>query len=78
MPFYKKLLGLYELINIQLIDVDLTNFRIKINQGKGKKDRVVPFLPAFKETLALHIKQYKNENRLSRYQHNVHDNCAQR
>ncbi|WP_259331277.1 tyrosine-type recombinase/integrase [Legionella bozemanae] len=53
-----------ELINIQLIDVHLTNCRIKINQGKGKKDRVVPFSPAFKETLALHIKQYKNENRL--------------
>ncbi len=32
-----------ELINIQLADVDLTNCRIKINQGKGKKDRVVPF-----------------------------------
>lgn len=26
-----------ELINIQLTDVDLTNCRIKINQGKGKK-----------------------------------------
>ena len=40
------------------------NCRIKINQGKGKKDRVVPFSPAFKETLALHLKQYKHENRM--------------
>jgi integrase/recombinase XerD len=53
-----------ELINIQLCDIDLTNCRIKINQGKGKKDRVVPFSPAFKETLALHLKQYKTENRM--------------
>jgi integrase/recombinase XerD len=53
-----------ELINIQICDIDLTNCRIKINQGKGKKDRVVPFSPAFKETLALHLKQYKNENRM--------------
>ena len=29
--------------------------RIRINQGKGAKDRYVPFPAAFKETLALHI-----------------------
>lgn len=52
-----------ELVNITLNDVDLSACQIKINQGKGKKDRVVPFAPAFKETMALHIKQYRNENR---------------
>jgi len=52
-----------ELISIKINDVDLSSCQIKINQGKGKKDRVVPFSPVFKETLALHIKQYKAENR---------------
>jgi len=44
-----------ELIRIQIVDVDLDTCRIRITQGKGRKDRVVPFPPAFKETLALHI-----------------------
>lgn len=52
-----------ELVNITLNDVDLSACQIKINQGKGKKDRVVPFAPAFKETMALHVKQYRDENR---------------
>lgn len=52
-----------ELVNITLNDIDLSACQIKINQGKGKKDRIVPFAPAFKETMALHIKQYRSENR---------------
>jgi integrase/recombinase XerD len=52
-----------ELISIKINDVDLSDCLIKINQGKGKKDRVVPFSPNFKETLALHMKQYNAENR---------------
>jgi len=44
-----------ELIKIQLVDVDLDRCQIRINQGKGKKDRVVPFPSRFQETLALHI-----------------------
>jgi integrase len=44
-----------ELVRIRLADVDLDACRIRINQGKGSKDRVVPFPAAFKETLALHI-----------------------
>lgn len=52
-----------ELVNIRLCDVDLSSCRIKINQGKGKKDRVVPFSPNFKETLALHLRQCRTENR---------------
>lgn len=52
-----------ELVNIKIYDIDLSNCRIKINQGKGQKDRVVPFAPNFKETLALHLRQCKTENR---------------
>ena len=40
---------------IRLDDVDLDACRIRITQGKGNKDRVVPFPAGFKETLALHI-----------------------
>ncbi len=44
-----------ELVKIQLSDVDLDRCQIRINLGKGHKDRVVPFAPGFKETLALHM-----------------------
>ena len=44
-----------ELISIRLGDVDLDSCRIRIEQGKGKKDRYVPFPATFKEALALHI-----------------------
>jgi integrase/recombinase XerD len=43
-----------ELVAIGLGDVDFDRCQIRINQGKGRKDRVVPFPSAFKETLALH------------------------
>ncbi len=44
-----------ELVHIRLADVDLDRCQIRINQGKGNKDRVVPFPDPFKETLALHM-----------------------
>ena len=34
-----------ELVRIRLTDVDLDSCRIRIEQGKGKKDRYVPFPP---------------------------------
>ena len=44
-----------ELVAIGLDDVDLDACRIRITNGKGGKDRVVPFPHTFAETLALHI-----------------------
>lgn len=44
-----------ELVAIRIADVDHDACRIRITQGKGAKDRYVPFPTAFKETLALHI-----------------------
>ena len=44
-----------ELVAIRLDDVDLDACRIRITQGKGNKDRVVPFPTSFKETLGLHM-----------------------
>ncbi|HVC83515.1 MAG TPA: tyrosine-type recombinase/integrase, partial [Chloroflexota bacterium] len=45
-----------ELVNIRLDDVDLDRCQIRINHGKGDKDRVVPFPDGFKESLGMHIK----------------------
>jgi integrase len=44
-----------ELIAIRLTDTDLDACRIRITNGKGSKDRYVPFPASFRETLALHI-----------------------
>lgn len=44
-----------ELVAIQIDDVDLDTCRIRVNAGKGGKDRYVPFPAPFKETLSLHI-----------------------
>ncbi len=43
-----------EFIKIKISDVDFEACQIRINQGKGKKDRIVPFPSDFKEILALH------------------------
>lgn len=46
-----------ELVNVRLADVDFDRCQVRINQGKGNKDRVVPFPALFKETLALHASE---------------------
>jgi integrase/recombinase XerD len=43
-----------ELVAIRLEDVDFDRCQIRINRGKGAKDRVVPFPQGFKEVLVLH------------------------
>lgn len=49
------------LVNIKLTDVDLDQCQIRIQQGKGGKDRVVPFPDHFKETVAQHIQAMKDK-----------------
>lgn len=44
-----------ELVAIRLAEVDLDRCQIRIIDGKGGKDRIVPFPAAFRETLALHM-----------------------
>ncbi|ALC84378.1 MULTISPECIES: tyrosine-type recombinase/integrase [Bacillus] len=51
-----------ELINIQLIDVDFNYCQIRINKGKGSKDRIVPFPHSFKETLAMHADSMRKKH----------------
>lgn len=67
-----------ELINITLDDVNLTEFQIKINNGKGNKDRVVPFPTNFKEALAIHIRQSRKENREYLYESRFRRNYTDR
>ena len=43
-----------ELLNIRITDVDFDACQIRINKGKGSKDRVVPFPESFREMLAMH------------------------
>lgn len=50
-----------ELINIKLSDIDLDSCQIRINKGKGDKDRIVPFPNAFMEVLAVHMGNAKKE-----------------
>lgn len=50
-----------ELINIRLADVDLDRCQIKVVQGKGSKDRIVPFPAGFKETLGMHMERMREK-----------------
>jgi len=50
-----------ELVMIRLADVDLDACQIRVNLGKGSKDRVVPFPMGFRETLALHVRQRQQQ-----------------
>jgi hypothetical protein len=50
-----------ELVAIRLDDVDFDRCQMRVNEGKGRKDGVVPFPPAFKETLALHADRLRRE-----------------
>lgn len=49
-------------------EVDLDACRIRITQGKGGKDRYVPFPDSFRETLALHIGAAKDKGATSLFE----------
>lgn len=51
-----------ELVRIRVDDVDLDACRMRITQGKGGKDRMVPFPEAFKEVLSLHMEALRAKN----------------
>ena len=50
-----------ELTNVQIKDVDLTNCTVRIEQGKGKKDRYVLFPLSFRGELAQYIENQKRK-----------------
>ena len=51
-----------ELVNIKIEDVDFQRCQIRISDGKGGKDRIVPFPISFKEVLAMHVDQMSSKN----------------
>jgi len=50
-----------ELVRLKLTDVDYERCQIRINAGKGGKDRMVPFPISFKEVLAMHADRMKQK-----------------
>lgn len=50
-----------ELVAVRLVDVDVERCQIRINQGKGNKDRLVPFPVSFRELLALHMQRMREK-----------------
>lgn len=59
-----------ELVNIKLQDVDFDSCQIRINMGKGSKDRIVPFPVSFRETLMLYAKHEKTSGAVYLFESN--------
>lgn len=59
-----------ELVNIKLQDIDYDSCQIRINLGKGNKDRVVPFPISFRETLMLYAKNEETSGAIYLFESN--------
>jgi len=59
-----------EFVNIKIHDIDFDRCQIRINEGKGKKDRIVPFPSAFRETLMLHANSEKSHGSVYLFESN--------
>jgi integrase/recombinase XerD len=60
-----------ELCNIRVSDVDLENCKIRVNQGKGARDRYVLFGKAFATALRTHIAAHPNNRWLFQTRRNT-------
>lgn len=60
--------GVAELVAIRLDDADRDACRIRVTQGMGAKDRVVPFPPTFRETLSLHMGTQRSKGAASLFE----------
>ena len=49
------------MVHIKLSEIDFDSCQIRITQGKGKKDRIVPFPDGFKEILAIHVHNMRDK-----------------
>jgi integrase/recombinase XerD len=56
---YSTGMRLAEISNLKIEDIDSTLMRIKVVNGKGKKDRFVPLSPLVLEQLRIYYLQYK-------------------
>ena len=59
-----------ELVNIKLQDIDFDRCQIRINLGKGGKDRIVPFPMNFRETLMLYSKNEETSGAIYLFESN--------
>lgn len=50
-----------ELIKVKISDIDFDKCQIRINRGKGGKDRVVPFPASFREILSMYVTQIQEK-----------------
>ncbi|WP_341794831.1 tyrosine-type recombinase/integrase [Rickettsia endosymbiont of Rhinocyllus conicus] len=59
-----------ELVNIKLQDIDYDSCQIRINLGKGSKDRIVPFPVGFREALMLYAKNEETSGAIYLFESN--------
>lgn len=59
-----------ELANVKITDIDFDRCQIRINNGKGGKDRVVPFPEYFRESLILFTKFEKDKGAIYLFESN--------
>ncbi|PCI36373.1 MAG: integrase [Thiotrichales bacterium] len=67
-----------ELINIKLYDIELDEYQIRINQGKGSKDRIVPFPRSFRELLSIQIENKKKDHAVYLFESTWHKKYTDR
>jgi integrase/recombinase XerD len=67
-----------ELINIRLADIDFHYCQVRINNGKGGKDRIVPFPQSFKELLAMHADAMKKKHAVYLFESSWKKKCTDR
>jgi integrase/recombinase XerD len=67
-----------ELVTIQLADVDLDRCQIRINRGKGDKDRLVPFPLAFRELLGQHMQRMEEQRASYLFESSRHHKYSER
>lgn len=59
-----------ELVNIMLANIDLEQMKIRINQGKGGRDRYVLFPPSFRGELTQYVSVQKENNAIYLFESN--------
>lgn len=59
-----------ELVNIKISDIDYDSCQIRINQGKGGKDRIVPYPKDFRETLMIYANTELNKGSIYLFESN--------
>lgn len=59
-----------ELAGIRITDVDLSGLRVRIEQGKGKKDRYVPIPASFRGELMQYIESQKERKAIYLFESN--------